>query len=382
MNNNEVISYDLGDDIQKKEEIIEEAKKLQGCEDFNEIVSKTNELKRRWKRLDYFESAYEDELNDEFNECIDSFFKKQKEMDKHNKEVKKELINQAKQLVKTTNFAQATKELNELMNKWKETGYVGDSELNEKLWNEFNEARQSFYDEKQKHWEKLQEKFAFAAQEKEKLIEKAKSLVHSTDWSKTSSDFKDLLDEWKSIGSAGNDIEEKLWDEFNEIRQEFYAKRNEFYDELHKVQNEHLNSKQELIEKAKEILESHAFTKEHTEIMKELSKEWKNVGSCGKDKEDDIWNEFRSTLDAYFDGLKQKNEEKHQKWVLKMREVLSHKQEMVNNQKRQIKRLQDSMVGLISQREVDDVQDEIEDREDFIKQLEEEIADIQSKLNK
>ena len=65
-----------------------------------------------------------------------------------------------------------------------------------------------------------------------------------------------------------------------------------------------------------------------------------------------------------------------------MQDVRARKQELLNNQKRQLKRLQDSMVGLISQREVDEVEDRIEDKKEFIAELEASIADIDAKLAK
>ena len=58
----------------------------------------------------------------------------------------------------------------------------------------------------------------------------------------------------------------------------------------------------------------------------------------------------------------------------------SRKEEQIANQKRQIKRLQDDMTGLVSEATVADLQDQVEDKEDFIKQLEQEIEDIEKKL--
>lgn len=114
--------------------------------------------------------------------------------------------------------------------------------------------------------------------------------------------------------------------------------------------------------------------------MKGLGNEWKTIGTCGKDKEDKIWSAFRATMDQYFDGLKQWNEQRHQEWVQRMHEIRQRKLDMIANQKRTIQRLQNSMVGLLSQREIDNVTEEIEDRKAFIVELEEEIADIDKKL--
>ena len=115
-------------------------------------------------------------------------------------------------------------------------------------------------------------------------------------------------------------------------------------------------------------------------MMKELSNEWKSIGFCGKDKEDKIWNEFRGVMDEYFAGLKSASEKRRANWREHMSEIISRKEEQIANQKRQIKRLQDDMTGLVSEATVADLQDQVEDKEDFIKQLEQEIEDIEKKL--
>ena len=109
--------------------------------------------------------------------------------------------------------------------------------------------------------------------------------------------------------------------------------------------------------------------------------QWKQIGSCGKDHEDQIWKEFRSVMDAYFDGLKEWNEQKHAQWHQRMVEARTRKQELIQNQKRQIQRMKEEMVGLLGQRAIDDMQDRIEEKEDFIAQLEAEVEDIDKTLS-
>lgn len=379
--NEKMNETDLGEDIKIKEELIEQAKQLKDSDNWNETVEKVMNLKRRWKRTSYFESAYEDELAEEFEKTIDALFEHQKEMHAENQKTKETYIAQAQKLVNPSNWNEASKEMSELMTKWKACGSAGKN-TDDELWETFNGIRQAFYEGKQKYWEEVKERFSQAHEAKTAIIAQAKELKDSESWQQTSAKFNELMDEWKKVGSAGHEHEETLWNEFNEVRQAFYARRHEFYEALHEKQAQHLECKKELVEKAKAIEESHDYSKENTEKIKNLSNEWKQVGSCGKEHDDQIWSEFRSVLDDYFAGLKKASEERHQKWIQNMKDAINRKQEMILNQKRQIKRLHDSMVGLISQREVDDVMDQIEDREDFVKQLEEEIADIENKINR
>ena len=177
------------------------------------------------------------------------------------------------------------------------------------------------------------------------------------------------------------EYEDSLWEKFNNSRQKFYERRNEHYEELHEVQNGRYEQKQQLVAKAKEIADAKQYTREDTKAMKDLGVQWKQIGSCGKDHEDQIWKEFRSVMDAYFDGLKEWNEQKHAQWHQRMVEARTRKQELIQNQKRQIQRMKEEMVGLLGQRAIDDMQDRIEEKEDFIAQLEAEVEDIDKTLS-
>ena len=376
-----VVERDLDDEIQSRKDLIEEAKKLQEMSNWSAIQKEVSNLQRKWKRIPYFESALEDELADEFDGIIDGLYAKRKEGYASNKSMKVELIEQAKKLASTKDFSKGTKEVNDLLNEWKKSGTVGNSEEDDTLWNAFNDARQTFFDNKHKFYEEMKEKFAKAKVTKEEIIAKAKELVDSTDWTNTNVAFQELLNEWKAAGNSGKENDDTLWNEFNEVRQTFFANRSKHYEELHATQNTHYEAKQALVAQAKALVESKDFSKATTNQMIALTTEWKKVGSAGKN-EDTIWKEFRSVNDEYFENLRQYNEQKQFEWRTRMQEVRARKQELLNNQKRQLKRLQDSMVGLISQREVDEVEDRIEDKKDFIAELEESIADIDAKLSK
>lgn len=376
-----VVERDLDDEIQLRKELIEKAKELQENNNWGMIQKEVSNLQKKWKRIPYYESAYEDELADEFDAIIDGLYAKRKEGYAANKSTKQDLIDKAKKLASTKDFAKGTKEVNDLLTEWKKSGTVGNSDDDDSLWEEFNEARQKFFELKREFYEELKEKFAKAKEVKEEIIAKAKELVDSKDWNKTNDTFQELLNEWKAAGNSGKDNDDSLWNEFNEARQAFFANRSKHYEELHATQDTHFEAKKELVAQAKALVETNDFSKATTQKMVALTTEWKKIGSAGKN-EDGIWKEFRSVNDEYFANLRQYNEQKQFEWRTRMQDVRARKQELLNNQKRQLKRLQDSMVGLISQREVDDVEDRIEDKKEFIAELEASIADIDAKLAK
>ena len=371
---------DFDEDIRRREELIEEAKNIPADADWNEVMHQVNDLRRRWRRIQYWDSAYEETLAEEFDSYIDAFYAKRRELYQSAQKLKEELIEQARKVALSEEWNQATEEMNALMQQWKAAGSAG-KETDDALWEQFNAARQQFFDRKHEHWEQLQGKFENARQVKENLIEQAAALEDSQEWQKTSEKFRKLMDEWKAVGSAGREHEDALWEKFNSSRQKFYERRNAHYDELHQVQGERYDAKKKLVAQAKEIADARSYTRENTKVMKDLGVEWKKVGSCGKEHEDQIWKEFRSIMDEYFDGLKQWNEQRHSQWRQRMQDARARKLELIQNQKRQIQRMKEEMVGLLGQRAIDDMQDRIDEKEDFIEQLEAEVADIDRSLN-
>ena len=370
---------DLDEDVQLKKDLIEKVKTLSEQEDLNSVFKEVSSLQKEWKRIPNYESALDEQLQQEFEGYVDAIYAKRTQLYKEIAEAKEQLISKVKVLVNTTNFSKATDELKDLMNQWKASGSAS-KDKDDELWAKFNEARQNFFDKKNEYYQSLQEGFAKAKEVKENIIAEAKELVNNTNWKETGDKFKELLAKWKEAGSAGKDNENRLWEEFNELYQAFLTKRNAFFDELRESQKDHAAKKEELIAKAKEVLSTKVFSKENTQFMKNMTNEWKTIGSAGQD-ENSLWSELRETVDSYFDGMKKAAEERQQQWRQKMLDAKARKADMIANQTRQIKRLQQDMPFMYSERQMNEANEEIADKQAFIKELEEQIADIDAKLN-
>lgn len=378
-NDNLYLVSDMDEDIKKRKELIEEAKNINADKNWNEIYRQISDLRRKWRRISSWESAYEDSLNEEFESYIDALYAKRNEVYKNASGIKEELIAQAKKVAASNDLKHATEEMNELMNQWKQAGSAGKDD--DALWESFNQIRQSFFDKKHEQWEQMQTKFSDAAAAKQDLIQQAKELANSEEWQKTSTKFKELMDAWKAAGSAGREKEDDLWNEFNEYRQTFYKARNAYYEKLHVLHDQNLEAKNELIARAKAINETKSYSRENTKQMKELGVEWKKIGSCRKEKEEAVWKNFKEQMDQYFDGLRQANEQKHLQWKQRMMEVRTRKDELMQEQKRQIKRMQEDIGNVLGERAISELEQRIEDKKKFIEELEAQIKDIDSQLS-
>ena len=115
---------DMDEDIKKRKELIEEAKNINADKNWNEIYRQISDLRRKWRRISSWESAYEDSLNEEFESYIDALYAKRNEVYKNASGIKEELIAQAKKVAASNDLKHATEEMNELMNQWKQAGSV------------------------------------------------------------------------------------------------------------------------------------------------------------------------------------------------------------------------------------------------------------------
>ena len=368
------------DDVAAKKALIEEAKALDPEADWKDVAPQINALKKAWKRLPSNESMQDENLRDEFEAVLDVHFKKQRENFKVAKATKEALIKEAKALADTKEFGKANTRMNDMMGEWKASGSAGSKDVDDQLWEEFNKARKTFFDRRAKDWENRKAGFEAAKVAKEALVEKAKELAEGNNFRAAGNDFKKLMEDWKAAGSAGKAHEDELWTQFNAARQTFFDRRNAFYAEMNEKYEAVYNVKKGLVDKAAEVAANKEYTKENTAELKNLQKEWKAAGFCGKEKEDALWADFRAAMDDYYAGLKAFNDAKHADWVARMKDAYARKQELINNQERQIKRLEAERVGAMGDRELQDIEMRIADKQEFIDQLKSELADLEKRI--
>lgn len=117
---------------------------------------------------------------------------------------------------------------------------------------------------------------------KEALIERAKELASSTDWRKTSELQRELMEDWRKLGFAGKDVNDKLWDDFRAARQEFFSRR----------EVEVVAIKRGIIDEAHKATENVSNWVATSNKLDELMARWKAAGNSGSDSDKDLWDEF------------------------------------------------------------------------------------------
>ena len=227
----------LSSPYQEKKNIIEAARKLL---DKKEILAANKELD---KLSDDFRKAgragskeQDDELWNEFRKVKDEFYAKKKaffeELDKVNAEKrakKEDIIERAKAVIEVENIREANAQMDALRKEWKEVGYSGKGD--EYLWKDFAKVMDEFQEKKKERHGEMLKLFEERAAKKEELIKKARILLANSEFTDEEIEqVKGLRNEYKTIGFAGKEKDDDLWQRFNEVIQKYFDEMKFYKD--------------------------------------------------------------------------------------------------------------------------------------------------------
>ena len=227
----------LSSPYQEKKNIIEAARKLL---DKKEILAANKELD---KLSDDFRKAgragskeQDDELWNEFRKVKDEFYAKKKaffeELDKANAEKrakKEDIIERAKAVIEVENIREANAQMDALRKEWKEVGYSGKGD--DYLWKDFAKVMDEFQEKKKERHGEMLKLFEERAAKKEELIKKARILLANSEFTDEEIEqVKGLRNEYKTIGFAGKEKDDDLWQRFNEVIQKYFDEMKFYKD--------------------------------------------------------------------------------------------------------------------------------------------------------
>lgn len=264
-------------------------------------------MKRQWKRFPEYESGFEVELREEFDEYLALIEAKKHELSLNAADTKAAIIEKSKEVLEMKNFRKATKVMNDLFNQWKITGSAG-KEVDDELWAQYKEVRDTFFDNRREYYAGMEDKRNEAKEIKEAIVAELQELATSTEWKKTTKAINELLEKWKEAGSAGRKDDEDLWKQFSAARKSFNQAKNAYYAQLKASFADRAAQKEELIAEAKLCTAQCDFSEEMIEKVKGLRTKWKEVGFCGVDRDNELYSQFNEAVNNFFQNLKDHRE--------------------------------------------------------------------------
>ena len=209
--------------LTRKRKLIDEAEALIDADDLADAARKVNKLHRRWKKAGNLPQKDENDLWDRFKAATDAFNEKKsdnidllRDQEQENLEEKQALVEKAEELKDSENWEQTHRDLQSLMDKWKNVGPVP-KRSSGKIWKKFKGAMDHFYDRRRDHFKEVKEERKDNLKEKEEVLDKLRELRDHDDPIEAVNLAKPLQEEFKKAGYVPIKHKNRMWKEYREI---------------------------------------------------------------------------------------------------------------------------------------------------------------------
>lgn len=299
--------------LQRKLDIIEKIKAMATSpEEANKNYNEFKELQKEFKEIKSVPPEKANEVWRNYQLYVEQFYdllnlnREAREYDfKKNLEAKTKLCEEAEALDKVPDVVSAFYQLQELHAQYREIGPVA-KDLREQIWARFKAASTVINRKHQQHFEELRAKEEENLAKKTELCKKVEALAKEEnkgigDWEKHSKAIIALQQEWKTIGFAPQKMNVKIFERFRAACDDFFSRKSEFFKQLKQQFAVNAEKKRELIKKAQELTDSTDWKTTGDKFVA-LQKEWKTVGAVPKKLGDQLWNEFLTACNHFFDA--------------------------------------------------------------------------------
>jgi hypothetical protein len=295
-----------------------------------------------------------------FHERRTAFFAERQKVWEESKVKKEALTVEAEALAEVEDFKDKSSRARAMMDEWKAAGFAG-REAEDALWPRFRGSLDKFYEHRQAYYEANKVK-------KEALVAQAEEIAESTDWKTTAEALRRLMEEWKTLGSAGRENDDPLWTRFRGAQQKFYDGRSSAFAERETTHKENIRVKEELCEQAEAIALREDMRGAIQDVIA-LQATWKTVGFIPREKSDELWQRFKRACDAVFSHVdverqdrQRSREQGAQDAAARKREQYQRLNESIAHDQANINRWRDTISSLGGGGRADQIRDELENR--------------------
>lgn len=323
------------ENLKIKTDLCKQAQEMSLSEDWNSTASKYKKLQRQWKETGPVPKSEGDELWQEFRQACNSFFDRMKEQEPENLKLKQELCVQVENLlekeVEESEIEKISRELIDLQKQWKTIGPVPFDQA-EEIWQRFHKPCDEFFSKRKEYLKQRESDQEQNEKLKEELIVQAEALSDSKEWKETGEKLKEIQKAWKEIGPCAHKVEQDLWQRFRSACDLFFTSRKDYFDKLENDRMKNLEEKEKLcfslealarlvipertldtvpsaeqlsiaLEYKNEIVvpgNNKATWDRAIQKVRDIQKQWKNIGPVPKEKDEELWKRFRSAGDIFF----------------------------------------------------------------------------------
>ncbi|MCO6483971.1 MAG: DUF349 domain-containing protein [Flavobacteriales bacterium] len=305
------------DNLEAKRGVMGELRALIANEEnIGNAFQRFNELGEKWRAIGAIPQQHFRELQQEYNQLREDFFyhiRIYKELRDHdlrkNTALKQALVSDMQAVQRVDSVREAEQLVREYQDKWHQIGPVLREEreaVNDAFWN----ATRTVYDRINDYYKARRAEHEANLASKQALVEKVNELakqavdLDAQQWKTLTDQVLELQNAWKNIGFATKKDNERVWLEFREACNAFFGKKHAHYGAIKAQFKAARDRKESLIGQAEKLKDSTAW-RQTADKLKDLQRQWKEVGSAGTRDEQKLWARFREACDAFFQARKE-----------------------------------------------------------------------------
>ena len=189
--------------------------------DWNALSKQMENLQAQWKNVGFAAKKENQKIYDRFREACDKFYNSKREyyanfknVMQDNLKLKEQLCEKAEALMESEDWKKATDQLIQLQKQWKEIGPVARKQ-SDAVWKRFRAACDHFFDNKAKHFDKVDEQYSGNLALKLALIEEVKAYKVGDTREDDINAMREFQNRWNAIGYVPFKEKEKVQKEFN-----------------------------------------------------------------------------------------------------------------------------------------------------------------------
>ena len=225
----------LDANLEVKMQLIEKAKEIaelnpSSIKEWNNETEKALALQEEWKKAGPVSKEKNKEIWEVFRGIFDEFFgkkneffKKLKQDNSKNFNLKKEIVAKAEELKFSDDWKNTTNTLKNLQSQWKEIGHTGKGE--QKIWEQFRSACDSFFNNKKEY-------FANRGSIEAENMEKKKKVIEEITNFKLPENTNEAIKELKEFSAKFLEIGNVPFKQKDEIYTQYKAALDKHYDTL------------------------------------------------------------------------------------------------------------------------------------------------------
>lgn len=308
--NRELRDLDFKHNLEEKLKIIEQAEALDAEKDIHKAFQELQTLHKVWKEdLGPVDKEHREVVWERFSAATKVIHEKRQEFFKSlekdyeiNLEKKLDIIakiNAVSEGIATTHkgIQNQMKTVESLRSTFFDIGKVPQKQ-NDKTWKAFKAATKTFNHHKNSFYKQLKNEQQQNLDAKKALLETAISLKDNEVSEETTQTFKQIQNEWKTIGHVPRKYSDKIWKQFKSACNTYFTNVNAAKNANNAVETENLVAKEKVLSALKAYDLGTDKSKDLSFIKDQIAA-WKKIGRVPF-KSKNINNTFNKVLDALF----------------------------------------------------------------------------------